>query len=116
MDDEHARAVWQSEPCPPWCSGEHHDDDHPDDRYHDSPSVQVPVTVMERDHAAGPGRWIPLPGEITIITSQHADTGEMVTFIGRADRRDQQLHLTPDGAARLAREIVQHLATINRPG
>lgn len=110
MNDEKARAIWQTEPCPPWCTQDHRDDDHPDDRYHDSAVTRVPVILIERDHAAGPGRWEREAGEITIVTSRHADTAEVVTFIGRDDGPGQQLTLTPEGAARLAAAIARHVA------
>lgn len=114
MTSEQARAIWQSEPCPPWCTVVHRDDDHPDDRYHDSAALQVPAIVLERDREAGPGRWVREPAEITIVTSRHADTVDVVTLIGRDDRLDQQLSLTPEGAARLADAILQHLASLDR--
>lgn len=30
------RPTWLREPCPPWCTGEHWEGDHPDDRVHRS--------------------------------------------------------------------------------
>lgn len=118
MSSDQARAAWQSAPCPSWCTQRHHDDDHPDDRYHDSVAVPVASTVMQRDRAAGPGQWVEVPAELTVVTSRHADpasTAETVTFIGRADRTDQQLQLSPGSAKHLAEAILEHLATIDEP-
>ncbi len=30
------RPTWLEEPCPSWCARAHHEDDHPDDRFHQS--------------------------------------------------------------------------------
>jgi hypothetical protein len=115
VENEPARSGWTFESCPRWCTRQHDDDDHPDDRYHDSAPTTTPTIFLQRDHEAGPGRWRHEAGEITIISSRHADTDETITFIGRDDRFDQQLHLTPEGAARLADAIVRHLAQLQEP-
>lgn len=102
-------ATRQSEPCPSWCTQQHSDDDHPDDRFHDSAVTQVSVIFAERDHVAGPGRWVHTAGEISIVTSRHIDTSDVVVFIGRDDQVNQQINLTTDSAARLAEAITRHL-------
>lgn len=109
MSSEQTRESWRSEACPSWCVKDHHDDDHPDDRFHDSAATRVPVIFAERDHEAGPGRWAHVPGEISIITSQHVESSEVVVFIGREDHVDQRLNLSVEGAARLAEGIERHL-------
>ena len=115
VESEQPRASWQSEPCPAWCTRRHADDDHPDDRYHDSAPTQVPAILLERDAAAGPGRWSSAAGEITIITSRYVDGGDTITVIGREDLPDRQLSLTPEGAARLAEAIARHVALLELP-
>ena len=112
MESEQPRASWQSEPCPAWCTRRHADDDHPDDRYHDSAPAQVPAILLERDAAAGPGRWSSTAGEITIITSRYVGGADTIIVIGREDRLDQQLSLSPEGAARLAEAIARHVASL----
>lgn len=112
MSSEKTREAGRSEPCPPWCAGEHREADHPDDRYHDSPTTPVPVIFAERDREAGPGQWAMEPGEIAITTSQHIESDDVVVFIGREDRLDQQLNLTVESAARLARSIERHLDVV----
>lgn len=109
MSSEQTLAAGRSEPCPPWCIREHHDDDHPDDRYHDSAATRVPVIFAERDHQAGPGRWAHVRGEISIITSRYVGSADVVVFIGREEQPDRQLNLTVEGAARLAEGIQRHL-------
>lgn len=111
MSSKNPRAAWQSEPCPAWCTQQHRDDDHPEDRFHDSVATRVPMVFAERDHEAGPGRWAHTPGEISIVTSRHAETSDVVVFIGRDEHPGQELSLTPEGAARLAVAIARHLDT-----
>ncbi|WP_416779404.1 DUF6907 domain-containing protein [Microbacterium lacticum] len=58
------RLSWLTEPCPAWCRADHHDQDHPDDRFHQSRQILVPVVVPKRvtvedvsassDHAVEP--------------------------------------------------------------
>lgn len=109
MSSEQTRAEWQSEPCPPWCIRAHHDDDPPDDRFHDSATTQVPVIFAVRDHDAGPGRYTHEPGQVSIVTSRHVDSDDVVVFIGCEDNADQQLNLTVESSARLAGSIARHL-------
>lgn len=115
MESTKPRASWQSEPCPPWCVRVHADDDHPDDRYHDSAETQVPAILAERKPDEGPGRWVHEEAEVTIVTSRYADATEMVTFIGSGDRHDQQLSLSPESAARLAAALQRHLTSLRDP-
>ncbi|MFI5430064.1 DUF6907 domain-containing protein [Aeromicrobium sp. UC242_57] len=112
MQNDSTRANWQTEPCPAWCVRTHQDDDHPDDRYHDSEPTEIPAVFAERDRDAGPGQWTLDAGELTIITSRHVDTTETITFVGREDRLGHALTLTPDSAARLAHALNRHLALV----
>lgn len=114
MNIEQSRATWQAEPCPPWCVREHHDDDHPDDRYHDSEATLIPAVVAERDLPGGPGRYTRETTELAIVTSRHDDSPDLITFIGRGDRADQQLIMTPESAAHLATALTRHLALIGK--
>lgn len=48
--DMGARPSWLVEECPAWCTREHHEEDHPEDRRHQSPasimSMDVPTTAI----------------------------------------------------------------------
>jgi hypothetical protein len=35
--------TWLTEPCPPWCARDHREQDHPEDRYHQSAASIAPV-------------------------------------------------------------------------
>ena len=41
--------TWLTEACPSWCVREHREQDHPDDRYHQSETSFVPVVAAVRD-------------------------------------------------------------------
>lgn len=38
-----ARPVWLDEACPTWCTRDHREGDHPEDRYHQSEPSMVPL-------------------------------------------------------------------------
>jgi uncharacterized protein DUF6907 len=40
-------AIWQEDPCPPWCVGSHGDGEHFDDRSHYSEDVEVSLTCEQ---------------------------------------------------------------------
>ncbi len=107
---------WQSRPCPPWCVRTHREDDHPDDRFHDSRSTRVPVVLLDRDVDAGPGRWSHDLTDLAIVVSQHDTADEVVVLVGREDDTRQQLHLSAESAARLAKALDTHLRILRPPG
>lgn len=94
---EPARAFWQTSPCPTWCkwAGQHRDDEHPDDRCHDSEMLHTPrvlarvepgmtgpqdtvVLLTQNDLAAAPAVHVMIqgdasdPGEIGIFRLEEA--------------------------------------------
>jgi hypothetical protein len=112
MSTTHSRPSWLSEPCPAWCTRSHHDDDHPDDRWHDSETTLVPVTALRRDTGAGAGRFEPEQAVVTIVTSRHVGDTVTTTFIGYGDRPHTALQLTPESAARLAEAVTRHASMV----
>lgn len=112
MRDDPKPAKWQTKPCPPWCAREHRDNDHPDDRFHDSARTVVPTIFAQPDRVAARGRWILESDDLTIVTSQHEKNATAITFIGREDRVGQELMMAPESAARLAESLLAHLATL----
>lgn len=107
-------AAWQDSPCPSWCVREHNDDDHPDDRYHDSAVTEFGATVASRLPEQGPGQWQLDDADISIVTSVHACGSTAITFIGRGDDVTQSLTLTPESAEQLARSLAEHLAMLEQ--
>ncbi|MBF4563300.1 hypothetical protein ITJ43_14290 [Microbacterium sp. VKM Ac-2870] len=64
------RPSWLTEPCPSWCQADHQDQDHPDDRYHQSRQVLVSVVAPKSatggDASATSGRTFE-PDEMTVL-------------------------------------------------
>ena len=71
------RPSWLAGPCPPWCTREHSEDDHPEDRYHQrDPTITAAV--------AGTGDTVPVPATLhpvvlTVRTGRY--TGEGLTWL-----------------------------------
>ncbi len=62
------RPSWLEEECPAWCTRAHHEDDHPEDRYHQDDGTIVPsiVAVLE----CRTMRRVAHPEELVIQRSQ----------------------------------------------
>lgn len=99
---------WLNEECPAWCIGDHHEDDHPDDRIHDSDGQTVSVALhpSQRLTRAGDDGEA---SELIIVTSRRAGDQAEWTYIGEADRARQYLNLSRDSARRLASALARHL-------
>lgn len=68
---------WLDEPCPAWCARSHHEDDHPEDRYHQSEPSIFPAV-------AGPADQVPItaslsPANLSIRAGRYV--GEVSTWI-----------------------------------
>jgi hypothetical protein len=77
------RPSWATAPCPAWCEAEHDEDDHPDDREHESKHHDVPG-VVRVDESAGTCQ-----GEaatLDVVRHQHVGDHEQWVFVGD-DRR-----------------------------
>lgn len=99
--------TWLDEPCPPWCARVHLEEDHPEDRYHQSePSIfggvagagdQVPLTASLRPLSLGIrlGRHVGDAGVWLAIESLEASHPRLilteVTAQALLQRLDQQL-------------------------
>ncbi len=47
-----SRPSWQIDECPSWCTGEHREGDHPDDRVHRGVPTTVPVVARRTSFEA----------------------------------------------------------------
>ena len=93
------RPSWQADGCPPWCVSEHREDDHPDDRFHDSAPALVP-SVLGPDGVAA---------DLLVVTSRRCDTANDWVFVGHPERAAEGLVLSRESARRLARAILAQL-------
>ncbi|GAA1522683.1 DUF6907 domain-containing protein [Nocardioides humi] len=106
MTDREA-PTWLTEPCPAWCEREHLEDDHPEDRYHQSAVVQVPVV-------AGP-RAIPMtarlvPLEMTVRIGRHLGERRVWLALEPAEGGAPSLVLSAESGSVLAAAIDEVLA------
>lgn len=83
------RPSWQRGPCPTWCSRDHQEDDHPEDRLHQSAGTVIPAMVVE-DPLATPPRM--RQTELVVLAVQHHEH----------DTPWIRVEATEDGSPRLA--------------
>lgn len=101
------RPSWQDDACPSWCVVDHHEDDFPEDRFHDSRTLYVSVTLG----VASPPHPEPTatPAELYVITSRRAGSHRDWTFVGEPDRSGQRLVLSRESARHLIDTLTEHL-------
>lgn len=104
-----------ADPCPPWCTREHSDDDHPEDGYHQSEPTIVAVV-------AGSGDTVPvsaslLPMTLVVRVGQYPD-GPPWVLVEPTEGRHPRIALTPESAQSLAAALLRQadaLETTNSP-
>lgn len=109
------RPYWQDRPCPPWCSGHHLDDDHPDDRRHYSHwEGEVVLSLAEphihyRANPDGTHDSVVDPAELQVYVLQgvreNAPRVQLSTFV--VDHRGLEIDMT----VKEARKLRAHLDT-----
>lgn len=97
---EGTRPTWLLEACPAWCTRAHLEDDHPEDRYHESFPTSVPVVAATAD-------TIPATASLTamnLLVQLHRHIGELVEWIAiePTESRQPRLILTRESARTLA--------------
>ncbi|MCX6401635.1 MAG: hypothetical protein NTX33_17115 [Propionibacteriales bacterium] len=100
--------TWLDEPCPPWCVRDHEEDDHPEDRYHQSePSLFVGV--------AGSGDQVPVTASLAPLTlgirlGCHVGEARAWVVIESLETRHPRMVLTEEAAAALRQALEHQLA------
>lgn len=84
--------TWQRSPCPPWCTSDHHEHDHADDRLHRSAGIVVPV-VSRRLSQLDPVRHDAAGREYELGLSQRDDGGETWVYLGAGPQECLELSL-----------------------
>lgn len=100
--------TWLAERCPDWCVRDHAEDDHPDDRYHQSEGSLVPGVVATRFA-------IPLTAaleRLDLITwiGRYAGEREDWLVIEPTVQREPRLMITLETARGLVEQLSQQLA------
>jgi len=98
---------WLEEPCPPWCRRAHAEDDHPEDRNHQSePSLFLAV--------AGTGDGVPVTATLrptTLTVRMGRYVGERTTWLAIEDSEEPgpRMVLTDSSAWALHQMLAQQL-------
>ncbi|TNM42800.1 hypothetical protein FHP29_07300 [Nocardioides albidus] len=98
-----ATPSWLTTPCPSWCRRAHGEDDHPEDRYHQSEST-ILVAV------AGSGDTVPVSASLVPVTlvvrvGQYPDAATWV-LVEPAEGRHPRIALSPESARDLAAALL----------
>lgn len=105
MDE--SRPSWQSDECPPWCTNEHGELDHPDDRVHRSSSVAVPViarrTWFEGDHI----RRAAEAADVEVALSRVDGERDVWLYVGAGPV--MSIEVTAESAQRLVQVMAEAL-------
>jgi len=98
-----AQPSWQIDACPAWCSGGHHEGDHPDDRVHRSLAVAVPVVVRHTRFEGSGIRRSSDAAEFEVALSRV--DGEAATWVYLGDGPTRSLEFSAESAARVLHEL-----------
>lgn len=100
------RPSWLLAPCPPWCTREHLEDDHPEDRTHEDDGVVITAVVGDID----PDTLRPSSRPVELVVRRFRSTSEehpdWVAILDTEDTRTR-LVLTEQSAARLRRALTR---------
>ncbi|WP_408896238.1 DUF6907 domain-containing protein [Nocardioides sp. R1-1] len=105
---------WLDEKCPRWCARTHCEDDHPEDRYH-----QSEATIFTA--RAGAGDDVPLnatirPLELCIRTGRYVGERETWIVIEALEAARPRLLVTEQSARDLLHHLDRHLSRPPRAG
>jgi hypothetical protein len=102
--------TWLTETCPSWCVREHHEQDHPDDRYHQSETSFFPAVAAARDTVRV---TVSMRGmDLTVWMGQYV--GESLTWvvIEPDEARTPRLILSAESAISLSNEIAARVTCL----
>lgn len=106
---------WQSADCPPWCRRVHHEDDHLDDRTHQTTGRHVPVVRAGGSGVDGFPRAGGTAAEEWVVYGFGETAGPSVwVFLGQDEGREVSVRITRDSAALLAGALEDCVADLAR--
>lgn len=105
------KPTWLDPACPPWCVREHLEDDHPDDRRHQSVEEVLPVVRGEFPGPEGSGPdGGPAVQENWLVVGHRAAGGDSVwVHLGQEEGRQISIDLDRDSAQRLLDALTRCL-------
>lgn len=101
------RPTWQQLPCPDWCERMHEEDDHPEDRYHQSEPSFIPLTAATE-------RTVPVTAslrnvDLLVRVGQYVDELIEWVVIEPLDMPQPRLVMTVESAHSLVRGLTEQL-------
>lgn len=102
MDRLRDKPSWLHEDCPSWCTVDHDEADHPDDRKHRNDAKVLPVVLASRL----PGRELPTAAECVVELSRRVGERETWVYVGEAEGAEHRMVLARPSAIRIAEEIL----------
>jgi hypothetical protein len=102
-----ARPSWLAEPCPRWCRREHHEQDHAEDRYHQSEATAFPAIVAVEPSVPATASLEALA--LVVWIGRYAGEFEEWAVIEPVEQREPRMVMTADSAAALARTLTAQL-------
>ena len=107
MDDGQRRPTWLTERCPDWCTREHVESDHPEDRFHQSEATFVPAIVSVRDTVPVTASLAGL--DLTVWIGRYV--GDIVEWavIEPVEQRHPRLVLSVESARALTHGLAEQL-------
>lgn len=104
---------WLREPCPWWCTREHDEDDHPEDRYHRSEASLAPAVAGHTD-------VLPMTASleaVEVIVRRGRHVGESVEWLAIESDELQRLRLllTVESARSLVSALMHQLRSGDPP-
>lgn len=103
------RPTWLTEACPPWCAREHGEDDHPDDRFHQSRAWVLDAVGATGGEAPAAGL---APIEVVVRVGRHDAQPRAWVQVGAALDTRASLALDAAAAAELAAVLAEACALL----
>lgn len=104
---QQSRPSWQADPCPSWCTGDHAEQDHPDDRVHRGRALTVPVVARRTWFEGGGIRRSAEATEFEVAVSRVDGESETWLYVGAGPA--VSIEVTTESAERLARAVSEAL-------
>lgn len=105
------RPVWQTAPCPAWCSAWHRPDDMPDDRQHYGDDVVTALTLERAVEHIGPGGPEWLLDDLRASLTMHVEASGPSILLGHGERPAVRLTIAEaQRVAAMLTELVEEAA------
>ncbi|WP_300682806.1 hypothetical protein [Nocardioides sp.] len=101
------RPSWQHEPCPRWCTRVHHEQDHPEDRIHQSEADLLGVLLAAPPVPHQPRSWA--SAELVVRLGRHVGDPTTWVAIETTEGPAPRVVLPVDSARLLRRHLGRQL-------